>query len=304
MTPLSKSNPKPGPKDSLLNFEAIGTQWTIELFGQEHVPQTLVRAITSRIGAFDKHYSRFRDDSLVTAMADKAGDYDLPPDAKPMFDLYWDLYKITGGALTPLIGQTLADAGYDAQYSLQPKRLKRPPAWDDALDYNFPHLQVKHPVLLDFGACGKGYLVDIIAGLLSAHGITSFLVNAGGDMVHRGDASVLVGLEHPDNPSLAIGTMQLQDASLCGSAGNRRAWADYHHILDPQKLTSPAHIRAVWVYAESTMLADALTTALYFVSPETLGAHYRFEYAIIHDDYALTYSDNFPATFFNESDAS
>jgi thiamine biosynthesis lipoprotein len=301
--PSPKSRTKPQPNNVLLNFDAIGTQWAIELFGRDHVPDSVVQAVTSRIAQFDKHYSRFRGDSLVAHMAAKAGDYSLPADAKPMLDLYRSLYDITGGAVTPLIGQTLADAGYDARYSLQPKKLTPPPAWDDVLVYDFPHLQLKQPALLDFGACGKGYLVDIVAGVLETHGITAFLVNAGGDMTHRGGVPVRIGLEHPDNPHLAIGTLDLQNASLCGSAGNRRAWAQYHHVLDPTKLVSPTHIRAVWVYADNAMLADALTTALYFATPAALRAHYAFEYALLHDDYSLTYSNDFPATFFSEDPA-
>jgi thiamine biosynthesis lipoprotein len=297
----SKSKPKPllKPKDVLLNFEAIGTHWTIELFGHAEVPDGLVPAITKRIGEFDKHYSRFRKDSLVTAMSQKAGTYDLPPDAKPLLDLYQSFYKITNGAMTPLIGQALSDAGYDANYSLQPKKITAPPSWEDALDYHWPQLTIKQPVLLDFGACGKGYLVDIISELLAEHGITSFLVNAGGDMLHRGPAPVQISLEHPGDVTKSIGSVHLQNSSLCGSAGNRRAWAQYHHILDPQRLASPTHIRAAWACADSTMLADALTTALFFSEPQALLQRYKFNYALVLEDYSLTYSAGFPATFFS-----
>ena len=52
-------------------------------------------------------------------MARAAGQYHLPDDAKPMFDLYYKLYAATDGKCTPLIGQVLVDAGYDANYSLQ-----------------------------------------------------------------------------------------------------------------------------------------------------------------------------------------
>ena len=47
------------------------------------------------------------------------------------------------------------------------------------------------------------------------------------------------------------------------------------------------------------MLADALTTtALYFVPVAKLQEVYTFEYTMIHDDYALEHSPDFPAEYF------
>ena len=143
--------------------------------------------------------------------------------------------------MTPLIGQALSDAGYDAQYSLRPGKLWPTPAWSSVIDYNPPHLLVKKPVLLDFGAIGKGYLVDIIASLMMDAGVTDFCVNAGGDMLQRqtGPEVMRVGLEHPDHHDEVIGVATLGNQSLCGSAGNRRAWEGFNHIINPNTQSSP-----------------------------------------------------------------
>lgn len=259
------------------------------------------RAVAGRIEQFDRDYSRFRADSLVSAMARTAGRYQLPPDAQPLFDLYRELYDLTAGAVTPLVGGLLAAAGYDAAYSLRPGTLTPPPAWPGTLRYEFPHLTLARPVSLDLGAAGKGYLVDLVAGVLRTHGITAYCVDAGGDMAHQGalEADPLaVGLEHPADAGQVIGVAQLRNQSLCGSAGNRRAWAGLNHIIDPHTRTSPTHLRAVWAVADTTLLADALTTALYFVPPPILAAHYVFEYALVYEDFSLEHSADFPAAFF------
>ncbi len=238
---------------------------------------------------------------MVTAMASQKGHYELPADAQPLLDLYAKLYDITDGAVTPLIGQSLADAGYDASYSLQPGVVSSPPAWDEALVYNFPDLSLRKPALLDFGAAGKGYLVDIISDLLSVHAIHSFCVDAGGDMVYRTptDQSLDIALEHPADPAQAIGIAHIRNQALCGSATNRRAWDGYHHIMDPHSQTSPGHIQALWVVAANGLLADGLSTALFFVSPARLREQFDFEYAIVNSDYSLDYSPGFPADFFS-----
>jgi thiamine biosynthesis lipoprotein len=300
----TKSNPKPRPKaknqTASFQFEAIGTVWNIDIHQTKAPLSDLLEIIQEYIDGFDKNYSRFRADSLVTHMSKKADSYKLPSDARPMLDLYHQLYQITDGAMTPLIGQTLSDAGYDAGYSLKPKPLAQPPSWEAVLDYSFPKLKLLCPALLDFGAIGKGYLVDLVANLLKQCDIQNFCVDAGGDMVYQNktDQPLRVGLEHPDNAGQVIGVAHISNQSLCGSSGNRRAWEAFHHIMDPRTLTSPHHIKAAWVVADTTLLADGLTTALFFVEPEKLKKHYNFEYAIVHEDYSLERSEKFPAEFF------
>jgi thiamine biosynthesis lipoprotein len=300
---LHKSNRKPKARNQVFAFEAIGTHWTIEINQPvEHdMAQDVLQKIHDRIEIFDQHYSRFRSDSLVSQMARVTGGYKLPADAQPLLDLYARVYTETNGTVTPLVGQLLSDAGYDADYSLQPKQLQNVPAWQEALDYQFPRLTLKQPVLLDFGAAGKGYLVDIIGELLQTYGVDSFYINAGGDILQHNAAhkTVDIGLENPDNLTQVIGVAKVCDQSLCGSAGNRRAWGDFHHIIDPHKRASPQHIKAVWVAAKTALLADMLTTALFFVPPDVLARSHEFEYAIVYADRSLTYSAHFPAHFFN-----
>ena len=211
-------------------FEAIGTHWRVDVFDDmpfkpEHVAQ-IFADIQKRIGEFDQNYSRFRKTSMVFEMSRTAGVYALPADAEKMFSLYKKVYDLTGGLVTPLIGQVLVDAGYDRDYTLKQKSMTVPPHWEDVLEYDFPHLLVKEPVMLDFGAAGKGYLVDIVGELLEENGVASYCVNAGGDIRHRSAEGepFRVGLENPDQLDEVIGVATICNQSICGSAGNRRRW--------------------------------------------------------------------------------
>lgn len=304
------SSPKPPVSQTLQDgwhyeFEAIGTAWAIDVLEPvgKRLTATLIRTIDKLITDFDRNYSRFRDDSLVSTMARASGAYTLPKDAKPLLDFYENLYDVTGGAVTPLIGQTLSDAGYDATYSLQSGKLTVPPAWREVLDYNFPKLTIKQPALLDFGAAGKGYLVDLVAQCLQQYDIKNFCVDAGGDMVYRTTTNhaLDVGLEHPADLTQAIGIAHIKNQSLCGSAGNRRSWGSYTHIINPHNLKSPKHIAGLWVTAASGLVADGLTTALFFTPAETLQKQYTFEYAIVYQDLSLEHSAHFPADFFTNT---
>jgi thiamine biosynthesis lipoprotein len=282
-------------------FEAIGTRWHVQF---ELDPQSdeslLMAAIHKRIDRFDKNYSRFRGDSLVTKMSQKPGRYLMPHDAHSMLKLYQDLYGYTGGAFTPLIGSTLAEAGYDANYSLTPNKMHAPPPLEEALTYEPPYMTLHQRVLFDFGAAGKGYLVDLIADMLKENGALSFTIDAGGDIVSysaRG-VPVRIGLEHPEDTTQVIGVATILDQSICGSAGNRRTWSRFHHIIDPHKLESPQNVRATWVVAKTAMLADALATCLYLVPAVDLTPHYSFEYLLVRPDYSIERSPDFPAEIF------
>ncbi len=284
------------------SFDAIGTRWEI-LFRSSltsNEADQVFEEIRQRIEVFDKTYSRFRDDSLISDVAKNAGAHTFPSDAPELFELYQKLYQISGGAFTPLIGQTLSDAGYDADYSLRLRELHHPPAWQEVMEYRLPTLTTTQPVLLDFGAAGKGHLVDIIAQLLEQHDITEYVVDGSGDIRHRGSAgnTLKVGLENPVDASTVFGTVELGDQSLCGSASNRRSWGDLHHIIDPDKLTSPKHIQASWVVAEDTLVADALATCLFLVSPARLQPHFKFEYLVMSEQGQVAHSDAFPVQLF------
>lgn len=292
-------------KESTYSFEAIGTSWSVTIVTPQSEARkiAILKKIQDRIDFFDKTYSRFREDSLITEISRKPGLYRLPPDADVLFSSYKKFYDVTGGKLTPLIGDVLVSAGYDASYSLlQSRELQTPLPWRDVFLYEYPKLLTKKKVMLDFGAGGKGYLVDIVAELLQKEGIDEFSVDAGGDMLIRGGnhGEFMVGLEDPQDTSKVIGRVALSNQSIAGSAGNRRVWGNFHHIIDPDLLTSPKHILALWVMADTTLLADLLATALFFVSPDELLVYFRFEYLLLNDRREVTQSEGFNAELFRE----
>ncbi len=286
-------------------FEAIGTAWSIDIFDKISTPakNALLPKIRTLISDFDNVYSRFKKDSLVFRISKKSGEYAFPKNADPLFDLYYKLYEITEGAFTPLIGNVMEDAGYDATYSLKPKKLHKPLAWQDAISYEDQKLIVKQPVLLDFGAVGKGYFVDLVCNLLNDVGFKSFCVDAGGDIYYKSSVGkqISIGLEHPDNTKRVIGVAQILNQSICASAGNRRKWDTFHNIINPHTLTSPKETLSVWVISDTAIAADALATCLFFVDPKKL-QEFSFEYLILNADYSVMMSQAFPAEiYYNKS---
>lgn len=285
-------------EQKILNFEALGTSWTLDF--KAHLSDELFdlveTKIKNRVNDFENTFSRFISTSLVRQLSTQTGKYSFPENSKEMIEMYLKLYRITNGLFTPFVGQLLEDTGYDTTYTLTPRDvIQDVPELLDYWEVNFPEIIVKHPVSVDFGGIGKGFLIDYIAKIFDEFGIDEFTIDAGGDILHksRNNNKLSIGMENPYDFSTVIGTVDISNVSLCGSSGSRRKWDKYHHILNPQTKSSNHDIKAVWVLAQNTLTADSVATSLFLVKPEILSSNFDFEYFILFSDYAYSKSKNF-----------
>ncbi|MGB4779217.1 FAD:protein FMN transferase, partial [Microbacterium sp.] len=230
----------PAVAGSRWEFAAIGTSWRIDTAAP--LDGAARDAVTAVIDGFDRVWSRFRADSLVSRLASEpkatvpVNETDAT-DAELMLDLYTALSAATDGAVNPLVGDVLARRGYDAAYRF----IDEGPApatadWREVLRWDDGILRLREPATIDVGAVGKGRLVDLVLAELRRHDTGPVTVDASGDLVASG-VTERIALEHPYDPRRAIGVWQVTDAALCASATNRRAWpgADgggLHHVLD------------------------------------------------------------------------
>jgi thiamine biosynthesis lipoprotein len=299
------TGPTRAPTLARFDFDAIGTSWQIETSRQLD-PLTRA-AVLDRVESFDRAYSRFRADSLVTAIARQPGRYTFPPDAVELFDLYDRLVAATDGAIDPLVGRQLELLGYDPAYSLRPVgEAERAAAdalgrasWTTDIERRGRVISTERPVVIDVGAAGKGYLVDLVAGLLREGGFDDFVVDASGDLVHVGGEPIRVGLEHPLQPGTVIGVAELANASLCASASNRRTWGDgLHHIIDGRTGNPAREVIATWVVAANTAVADGLATALFFTGAHRLAETFHFSYVRMYADGRAERSRDFRGELF------
>lgn len=283
-------------------FSAIGTGWQIDT--DQPIREGLREAILAVAEDFDRFWSRFRRDSQVTqiAHAPGGGRFEFPARDLPLLELYDRLVDATGGAVDPLVGRDLELLGYDATYTLTPdldalQRRTRRDAWRN-LDRADTTITTDHPVLIDVGAAGKGFLVDLIADILDRDGIRSFLVDGSGDLRHHGPEPVTVGLEHPTRAGRVIGTVPLKDTALCASATTRRAWGEgLHHVLDGRTGRPVSDVVATWAITTDAATADGLATALFVTEPDQL-ASFPFSWVRMLADGRVQWSNDFPGDLF------
>ena len=135
-------------------------------------------------------------------------------------------------------------------------------------------------VQLDLSAMAKGYGVDRVAAAIEEMGISSYMVEIGGEVRCRGakpgGIPWVIGIERPpldgsDDP--IIEKVRLGDDAMATSGSYRNLVASHgatvHHILDPRTGKNvESQVVSVSVRATNCALADALATALMVIAPD------------------------------------
>jgi len=279
-------------------FDAIGTRWEIQTSRPLDAAER--ETVARTVERFDAAWSRFRPDSVVSALGREPGAVAAPPDTVAMLDAFAEASAATAGAVNPLVGASLDALGYDAEISLRAGAPVAAPAdWRRLLTWDERMLRLSAPAVIDVGALGKGRLVDRVLNAVGEFGDgDDIVVDASGDLTVRG-ATVRVGLEHPFDPTRAIGVWEVCDQALCASATNRRAWGDgLHHVLDARTGAPVRTVVATWAVAPEAMLADAAATALFFDGGAALCAQWGVAWVRMLSDGRVEYSPDCPAELF------
>lgn len=127
-------------------------------------------------------------------------------------------------------------------------------------------------VSIDLGGIAKGYGVDRAVARLREMGVTSALVNVGGDLYALGHSVAgeawRVGILDPLHPEQILQSFELSDAAVATSGDYFQFFEHhgrrYHHLLDPKIAAPHQSVRhSLTVMAERCLDADAAATALF-----------------------------------------
>ncbi len=133
---------------------------------------------------------------------------------------------------------------------------------------------------LDLGGIAKGAIADKVCAFLEENGVTSAVVNLGGNVVVIGekaeDTPWTVGIERPftDRKEL-VGVIQVTDKAVVTSGIYERNFEEngkiYHHILDPETgYPAETDLEAVTIIANKgySGFCDAVSTACLILGSE------------------------------------
>lgn len=302
------------------SLAATGTTWRV--LTREPLPRALRRELVALVDAYEGVFSRFRPDSLVRRAAEGASCppttggsgpvvLDLPAGSARMLDLYDRLHAATAGRLDPLVGSDLVALGYDERCTLLVRdgALARlgavggRPVWGRDARHEGDRLVLERPALVDVGAVGKGFLVDLVGQALAQGGVGQYVVDGSGDLLVRSETPVRLGLEEPGahrstGAGRVVGVVTLTHGALCASGTQRRTWGPgLHHLLDAVTglpVAGPRVPVATWAVAQDAATADGLATALFLTDPADLArAGLRYDFALLRSDGTAAVSRGF-----------
>ncbi|MGI6725160.1 MAG: FAD:protein FMN transferase [Christensenellales bacterium] len=133
---------------------------------------------------------------------------------------------------------------------------------------------------LDVGAVAKGYATELVAKQLLNSEMSSFIINAGGNVRTGhppldGRSSWGIGIQDPDAAVVLPGSndvidvLYLSDLSLVTSGDYQRYYVvndkRYHHLIDPDTLMPADFMRSVTIITQDSGLADLLSTAVFLM---------------------------------------
>ena len=130
--------------------------------------------------------------------------------------------------------------------------------------------------LIDVGAIGKGYATEKAAQYLEQKGITSYVLNIGGNIRIIGTKvdgnGWNTGIKNPLDPETYAFYTNIADTSCVTSGDYERYFTvgseKYHHIIDAETLLPANYFSSITVITKNSGLADTLSTALFCMSYE------------------------------------
>jgi thiamine biosynthesis lipoprotein len=264
---------------------AMDTYMTVQVYGEN--AKEAADAAVAEIERLDALFSIGSEDSEITQLNEN-GETVLSEETFSLIERAISFYKKTDGAfdltvlpLMELWGFTSGDYHVPDEETLEETKALLG-ADEIALDKETNTATIKREgVRIDLGGIAKGYTSAKVTELLRDYGVTSALLNLGGNVQTLGkktDGSLWsVAIQAPDGENLA-GILHTADKAVITSGGYERYFEEdgttYHHILDPQT-GYPAQngLVSVTIVTEDGTMADALSTALYVMGTEKAVAY-------------------------------
>ena len=185
---------------------------------------------------------------------------------------------------------------------------------DDSLEEALSHVDYRNLIVenntvmlsdpeaaIDLGCIAKGYIANRLKEYLVSEGVTSAILNLGGNVLAiggkpSGDPFVL-GIRRPfADSSDSIAAIETNDRSLVSSGVYERYFVlnsrRYHHLLNPHTgMPQENHLLSVTILSDSSTDGDALSTVCFLLGPEKglelIETLPETEAVFITDDYEL-----------------
>ncbi len=161
-----------------------------------------------------------------------------------------------------------------------------------------------HATRIDLGGIAKGFAVDRAIDALRRRGISSALVNAGGDLAGFGPHPFKIDIRDGRDPRALLCHIDVKNAALASSASYfdpvKSGEPIGSAVMDPRTRRAVRAVAAATVRAPSCMIADALTKVLMVrgISADPVLDQYRADAVVVFSDGAVQVTRGFESTMY------
>ena len=267
---------------------AMDTYMTLTAYG-EHAQEAVDKA-AERVEALDALLSTGNENSEIYQL-NQNGEATLSEEGGYLVERALELYKKTEVSFDIEIYPVMQAWGFPTQDYHVPDddTLKEKLALADASKVNYDKDTRKiffdqDGMEIDLGGIAKGYTSSQIMQIYQDCGVTSGLVNLGGNVQALGcktDGSKWrVAIQSPDDTEEYLGILEIEDQAVITSGGYERYFEEdgvtYHHIIDPATgYPADSGLISVTIVSDDGTLADGLSTSLFIMGEEKAAQFWR-----------------------------
>lgn len=267
-------------------FFSMGTYISLAAYGEN--ADAALDSAQNRVQELEALWSVTEESSEIYRINHNAGvPVEVSPETAELLDFALEMARQTDGALDPTIYPLVDTWGFisgnhhiPTEQELQ--KLRKNVGYEKVSLEN-DVVTVTEGVQLDLGAIGKGYAGQVVSDLLESEGITSALLDIGGNIQMIGKRpdgeKWRLGIKNPFGDG-SIGVLQAEDCAVVTSGGYERYFIGpdgkrYGHILNPQTgMPADSGLASVTVVADNGALCDSLSTALFVMGAEKAEAYW------------------------------
>lgn len=252
--------------DTYINLTAYGPNAESAL----EMSETRIRELEQLWAVTDK------GSEIYAANHSRGAAVNISADTEELLRFALNMAKETGGALEPTIYPVLTAWGFTTDNYQIPEREEIDRLLElvdyEAITLTDSTVTVPDGMMLDLGAVGKGCAADETAAFLRENGVTSALLDFGGNILTVGSkpdgTAWRVGVRDPDTDG-NLGVLEVADQSVVVSGGYEKYFVGedgqrYWHIIDPETgYPARSGLVQVAVVSRESRLCDALSTAIF-----------------------------------------
>lgn len=298
-------------KKAAVSFEAMNTFMTMQAYGK-NCSQSLELA-KNRILEIEKHISTTDSESdlyklNLNSANGNSNNVPINPDLQLLTIYSLNISQQTQGAFNPALYPITKAWGFTTgNYQVPDQNLitQLLPLTDcSKIQLEWDAINLEPGMEMDFGALGKGYAGDQALSLLRENGITSALIDLGGNIQTLGSkpdgSDWNIGIKNPWDGTSAIAALKVCNKAIITSGGYERFFTasdgkQYIHIFDGTT-GYPVNngTSSVTIVTESGLYGDALSTALFVMGKEKAIEFWKekrdFEFIIFTDSKDMIYT--------------